>query len=211
MWYVIQVRTGSEDNIRLQCEKNISTNILKDCFIPYYEERKHLKGEWRTLKKILFPGYVFLDSEEWERLFMNLKQVSGLTKLLGIGDDVVPLTEEEVEFLTSFGGEDQVVPISEGIIENSKVIVMSGPLTGKEGYIKKIDRHKRKAYLELPMFGRIQRIQVGLEIVSKEIPPAGLKTCSFIDKIRLLQQTKESSRTNFTDVQEDILSNYKFN
>ena len=167
MWYVIQVRTGSEDNIRLQCEKNISTNILKDCFIPYYEERKHLKGEWRTLKKILFPGYVFLDSEEWERLFMNLKQVSGLTKLLGIGDDVVPLTEEEVEFLTSFGGEDQVVPISEGILENSKVIVMSGPLTGKEGYIKKIDRHKRKAYLELPMFGRIQRIQVGLEIVSK--------------------------------------------
>ena len=56
MWYVIQVRTGSEDNIRLQCEKNISPNILKDCFIPYYEERRHLKGEWRTLKKILFPG-----------------------------------------------------------------------------------------------------------------------------------------------------------
>ena len=102
-----------------------------------------------------------------ERLFMNLEQVSGLTKLLGTGDDVVPLTEEEVDFLTSFGGDDQVVPISEGIIENSKVIVMSGPLAGKEGYIKKIDRHKRKAYLELPMFGRIQRIQVGLEIVSK--------------------------------------------
>lgn len=167
MWYVIQVRTGSEDNIRIQCEKNISSDVLKDCFIPYYEERKHLKGEWKTQKKILFPGYVFLDSGELERLFMNLKQVSGLTKLLGTGDDVVPLTEEEVEFLTAFGGEDQVVPISEGIIENSKVIVMSGPLAGKEGYIKKIDRHKRKAYLELPMFGRIQKIQVGLEIVSK--------------------------------------------
>lgn len=167
MWYVIQVRTGSEDNIRIQCEKNISSDVLKDCFIPYYEERRHLKGEWKTQKKILFPGYVFLDSGELERLFMNLKQVSGLTKFLGTGDDVVPLTEEEVEFLTAFGGEDQVVPISEGIIENSKVIVMSGPLAGKEGYIKKIDRHKRKAYLELPMFGRIQKIQVGLEIVSK--------------------------------------------
>lgn len=69
MWYVIQVRTGSEDNIRLQCEKNISPNILKDCFIPYYEERRHLKGEWRTLKKILFPGYVFLDSEEFRASF----------------------------------------------------------------------------------------------------------------------------------------------
>lgn len=45
----------------------------------------------------------------------------------------------------------------------------------------------------------------------EEIPPARLKTCSFIGKIRLLQKTKESSRTNFTDVQADILRNFKFN
>ena len=44
---------------------------------------------------------------------------------------------------------------------------MSGPLQGKEGYIKKIDRHKRRAFLEMPMFGRVQKIQVGLEIVAK--------------------------------------------
>lgn len=167
MWYVIQVRTGSEDNIRIQCKKIISSDVLKDCFIPYYEEKKHLEGEWKIQKKILFPGYVFLDSEELECLFKKLKQVSGLTNLLGTGNDVVPLTKEEIEFLISFGGKDQVVSISEGIIENSKVIVTSGPLAGKEGYIKKIDRHKRKAYLELPMFGGIQKIQVGLEIVSK--------------------------------------------
>ena len=38
---------------------------------------------------------------------------------------------------------------------------------GKEGYIKKVDRHKRKARLELEMFGRMQEIVVGLEIVEK--------------------------------------------
>lgn len=167
MWYVIQVRTGSEENIKTQCKKIISSDILKDCFIPYYEEKKHLNGEWKIQKKILFPGYVFLDSEELEDLFKKLKQVSGLTNLLGAGDDVVPLKEREMEFLISLGGKDQVVSISEGIIENSKVFIMSGPLTGKEGYIKKINRHKRKAYLGLSMFGRIQKIQVGLEIISK--------------------------------------------
>ena len=57
--------------------------------------------------------------------------------------------------------------MSEGIIEHSQVKVMSGPLMGKEGYIRKIDRHKRKAWLEMEMFGRTQSIQVGLEIVAK--------------------------------------------
>ena len=101
------------------------------------------------------------------RLYSNLRQVTGLTKLLKTGDQVVPLTKEEVHFLKSFGGEEQVVAVSEGIIENSRVVVMSGPLLGKEGYIKKIDRHKRRAFLEMPMFGERQKVRVGLEIVSK--------------------------------------------
>ena len=167
MWYVMQVRTGSEENIQLQCQKDISSDILEDCFIPYYEEKKNIKGEWKTQRKILFPGYVFLDSRQVVRLYSNLQQVSGLTKLLKTGDEVVPLTKEEVHFLKTFGGEEQIVAVSEGIIENSKVIVMSGPLMGKEGYIKRIDRHKRRAFLEMPMLGQRQKIRVGLEIVSK--------------------------------------------
>ena len=167
MWYVIQVRTGSEENIQLQCQKDISSDVLEDCFIPYYEEKRSIKGEWKTQKKILFPGYVFLDSQEVVRLYSNLKQVSGLTKLLKTGDEVVPLTKEEVNFLKAFGGKERVVEISEGIIKNAKVMIMSGPLIGKEGYIKRIDRHKRRAFLEMPMFGRVQKIQVGLEIVAK--------------------------------------------
>ena len=98
-----------------------------------------------------------------------MKTVEGLTKLIGTGETIVPLSQEEVGFLKRFGGENQVVEMSEGIIEQSKVIVTSGPLKGIEGFIKKIDRHKRKAYLEIPMFGRIQNVQVGLEIISKRV------------------------------------------
>ena len=110
---------------------------------------------------------MFLDSRQVVRLYSNLQQVSGLTKLLKTGDEVVPLTKEEVHFIQPLGGEEQYVAVWEGIIQNSKVIVMSGPLMGKEGYIKRIDRHKRRAFLEMPMFGRVQKIQVGLEIVAK--------------------------------------------
>lgn len=93
--------------------------------------------------------------------------MTGLTKLLGTGQDVVPLTFGEIRFLQQFGKEEQIVEMSKGIIENDKIIVTQGPLKGNEGLIKKIDRHKRKAYLEIEMFGRKVETQVGVEIVEK--------------------------------------------
>lgn len=169
MWYVIQVRTGTEESIRLQCEAKISPNVLERCFIPCYEERRKVRGDWRTLQRILFPGYVFLITEEVEQLYMELKKVIGLTRLLGTGDEVIALTERETDFLRKFGGEEQVVKMSQGIIEGSRTRILSGPLTGMEGQIRKIDRHKRKAWLEVEMFGREQLVEVGLEIAMKTL------------------------------------------
>lgn len=169
MWYVVQVRTGMEERIRLQCEARIPEDILEKCFIFYYEEKKRINGKWTTQKKTLYPGYLFVVTEELETLHEELKHVEGLTKLIGTGETIVPLSQDEIDFLKRFAGENQVVEMSEGIIEQSKVIVTSGPLAGMEGFIRKIDRHKRKAYLEIPMFGRIQNVQVGLEIVAKTV------------------------------------------
>lgn len=169
MWYVIQVRTGTEENIRIQCIRKIPAEVLERCFIPYYEEKKRIQGEWTVQKKVLFPGYVFVVTGKMEKLYQSLKSVDGLTKLIGTGREVVPLTEEEKQFMLDFGGEEQVVPMSEGIIENSVTKILSGPLKGKEGLIRKIDRHKRKARLEVEMFGRKQEIEVGVEIVAKTV------------------------------------------
>lgn len=167
MWYVMQVRIGYEEKIMLQCQVKIPQTILQKCFIPRYEEKKHIQGKWQTHQKILFPGYVFVVTDNPQELQVYLKSIIGLTKLLGDDEGIVPLTESEIEFLKTFGGEEQVVKMSEGIIENSKVIIQSGPLSGWEAYIRKIDRHKRKAYLELEMFGKLRSVGVGLEIFTK--------------------------------------------
>lgn len=167
MWYVIQVRTGTEEEIQRQCETIIDKSVLEKCFIPKYEQERKYQGEWHTELKVLFPGYVFLISDEKEKLFFELKRVIGLTKMLGTGETIVPLMAEEVDFLLSFGRGEQVVEMSAGIIENDHVIITRGPLKGNEGLIRKIDRHKRKAWLEIQMFGRAMEMQVGLEIVRK--------------------------------------------
>ena len=167
MWYVVQVRSGTEHNIRIQCNKKIPDAIMERCFIPYYEEKKKQNGTWNTLQKVLFPGYIFMITEDVEKLFFHLKTIEGMTKLIGTGQDIIPLKEEEITFLKHFGGEEQIVSMSEGIIEGTQVIITSGPLMGMEGLIQKIDRHKRKAWLDLELFGRMQQVEVGLEITRK--------------------------------------------
>ena len=167
MWYVVQVRSGTEHNIRIQCNKKIPDTVMEKCFIPYYEEKKKQNGTWNTLQKVLFPGYIFMITEDVEKLFFYLKTIEGMTKLIGTGQDIIPLNEQEVFFLERFGGKEQIVTMSEGIIKGTQVIITSGPLMGMESLIKKIDRHKRKAWLNLEMFGKTQYVEVGLEITKK--------------------------------------------
>lgn len=170
--YVIQVRTGSEENIVIQCqriirEQNCEGSVLRKCFIPYYEKQRRYEGAWHTERKMLFPGYVFLVSDDPEQLKESLRSVIGMSRLLGIGDKIVPLTAEEVCVLQKLGGDSQIVEASMGVIEKDEIRITSGPLQGMEGCIKKIDRHKRLAWLEITMMGRIVETQVGLEIVEK--------------------------------------------
>ena len=94
--------------------------------------------------------------------------VIGLTKLIGTGDEIVPLVQEEIDLLMKIGTDKQLVEMSSGIIENDRVQILAGPLMGMEGNIRRIDRHKRTAYLEIEMFGRTVEMKVGLEIIRKE-------------------------------------------
>ena len=55
-----------------------------------------------------------------------------------------------------------------GYIEGDRIIITGGPLVGREGGIKKINRHHRVAQIEIDMFGQKQVVDVALEIVEKK-------------------------------------------
>lgn len=46
-------------------------------------------------------------------------------------------------------------------------LMISGPLMGKKSEIKKNDRHKRKAWVSVNLFGKERLIVVGLEVFQK--------------------------------------------
>lgn len=167
MWYAVQVMTGREEKVVSQCEKLIEGDILEECFLPRYERMKRYHKEWHREQALLFPGYVFMVSDKPNELYIALRRIPELTKLLGDSGSAVALYHEEVEFLLHFGRRKHVVEMSTGYIEGDRVTVVSGPMMGYEGKIKRIDRHKRIAVLLVPFFGREMEIRVGLEVVNK--------------------------------------------
>ncbi|MDE6432730.1 MAG: antiterminator LoaP [Lachnospiraceae bacterium] len=167
MWYVVQVMNGHEHKIAELCKTWLLAEN-EEVFVPMYERKKKIKGNWELKQAILFPGYIFFCTDDIEAVFVQLKDVKQLTKVLRTGEDFTPLHEAEVTFLQQFGRKEHIVEMSVGYIEGDRVVITSGPMMNWDGKVKKIDRHKKIAVLGVEFFGRMTDVTVGLEIVEKK-------------------------------------------
>lgn len=169
MWYVIQVIGGQEHVVIQEVEKLVNPETYKKVFIPQYEVKKKFGGAWKNRREILFPGYVFVETKTPRAFVKELHKTSRMAKVLHDGSEhFIPLAAEEKTTISAFlDGEDHVMKMSEGIIEGDQILILKGPLMNHTGLVKKIDRHKRLAYLEIYMCSRQLTIKAGLEIVKK--------------------------------------------
>ena len=166
-WYVIQVRTGSEQTACEKIRHRVPKKFWTDCFVPMAEIIHKRAGEYKRLLRPLFPGYLIVVSDDIEGTADALCHVSGFTRLLKAGKSFVALTEDEVVLLSAFSGESHCVSLSVGYIAGDRIVVTDGPLCGYEGLIRKIDRHKRIAEVEVSFMARPVITRMPLEIVSK--------------------------------------------
>ncbi|MBY9078353.1 antiterminator LoaP [Paenibacillus sp. CGMCC 1.18879] len=76
------------------------------------------------------------------------------------------IPDEEMSIILNLLNQEGVIEYSKVYIEGTKIHVVSGPLTGKEGIIKKIDKHKNRAKILLSMVNTAVLVDVGIELIS---------------------------------------------
>lgn len=175
MWYVVQVVGGRETSVVRKVQRLVDPSTYNECFVAKREVRKKYHGAWQLRQEVLFPGYVFVDTKTPERFQVELAKVPAMTKLLAGGDAegeqgkrFAPLSDDEQALIAAFiGDKTHVMRMSEGVIEGDETVILKGPLMDHIGLVKKIDRHKRLAYLDIPLLGRTVNVKVGLEIIRK--------------------------------------------
>lgn len=136
-------------------------------FIPRYIMKIRYRKAWHDVEKVLFPGYVFIDTDQIDEVMKALRGVPMFTRALCRAEQVAPITVAEQEFLQNMMNENDIVDLSEGFIIGDKVCVTRGALRNYTGAITKVDRHRRIAHLQIDLFGRPTPVQVGFAAVAR--------------------------------------------
>lgn len=130
-----------------------------------YQRMMRYRGQWHLEERPVLPGYIFLSGKEmaaWNQQMMRKDGTDG-------ENGSIFLRPCETPFLKHLCPKGNLVGMSRGIMKQGILTVTSGPLQGKEHLVRRVDRHKRTAEIEIPLEGRRQRITVGLEIYEKEV------------------------------------------
>lgn len=171
-WYVLFVFDGYEQKITDSINKHYNNESLV-AFLP--KKDKWFIGQGKRIKEsvLLFPGYVFIETHLTSGEFVALtKQFLGnsreIIRILCNGDaGDIAVKEHERLAWSHLLGKENCVETSVGFIENEKIYIEYGPLKGKEGMIKKLDRHKREAIIEMDFMGRMINVNVAVQLIKK--------------------------------------------
>ena len=168
MWYVIQVSTGRERAACDLIEQHVDGSLFAECFVPRRTVAFQVGDGWDTTTEPLFPGYVIVDTAHPRRLHSRLAALPDFLRLLDVDGDFLPLNDDEVAWIDGFTKRGhRVVDMSRAVVEGGIVRIMDGPLVGREAQVKRINRRKRRAILELSILGRTVEVPMGLEVVRK--------------------------------------------
>lgn len=167
MWYVIQVNSGNEHEIKDLLEAMKPADLSCECFIPLYEEVRRSGGKCRILFKKLFPGYVFIETDDVKGVFAVLREVPEFTKLLGGVEadgskNFIPIGDGDEAFMRTLF-EDGLMHVSYvHMTKNGRIDRITGPLANYKNHITKLEMRHRMAIVEAEMFGKKRKVRFGL-------------------------------------------------
>jgi transcriptional antiterminator NusG len=173
-WYAVHTYSGYENKAKKSLEDKIRLDGLQESFgeilIPVEQVVEMVKGERKTTKRKLMPGYILVQMELNDRSLSTVKNTPKVTGFVGAmaGQDPVPMRDIEVQRLTS--------QISEGILkpkarvafeEGDTVRVIDGAFTNFSGTVEEVNPEKGRVKVLVSIFGRSTPVELDFMQVEK--------------------------------------------
>lgn len=153
-WYLAQLKPGGLQQAREHLERQGF-----ETFMPLHNATIRRRGKLDTVKKPLFPGYLFVrvDVEQYLRPINATRGVSRLVSMDGKDPVRVPTTI--IVDLQSQTNDGDWLPKLEKFEIGQGVEIVSGPFAGFQARISAISEVDR-IFVLLDMIGRLTRISV---------------------------------------------------
>ena len=86
-WYVIHTYSGYEKKVRDNLERKVRSigleNVIERILVPEEDEIDIKDGQKRTVRRKVFPGYVFVEMEVNDRSWYVVRNTPGVTGFVG--------------------------------------------------------------------------------------------------------------------------------
>ena len=174
-WYVVHTYSGFENKVKKSLEERVKQEGLEDLvgeiLIPMEVVQEMVKGEKKTSKRKVFPGYILVNMEMTDATWNLVKGTPKVTGFVGSAKnprDVPSITDAEVQRLTMQISEGSLKPKPKvQFEEGDQVRVVDGPFSNFNGTVEEVKPEKGKVRVLVSIFGRATPVELDFMQVEK--------------------------------------------
>jgi len=171
-WYALRVVNGKEKKIKEFLDKLITTNNLtdriKNVILPVNKVYKVRKGKKYLIDKNFYPGYLLIETEIDGEIQHIIEKTTDVIGFLKDGKKTpTPLRKKEVDRILNQMDESKNVEIDVPYVVNEYVTITNGPFASFNGYITEIDNNKKRAKVNVKIFGRNTPVELEFHQITK--------------------------------------------
>lgn len=174
-WFVLRVIGGKERKIKEYLDKEIKRsgwdNVISQVLCPIEKVYKVQNGKKVMREKILFPGYMLIESKTGSltgAMISDIRAVTGVIHFLGKEH---PESLRKTEVNKMFGNLDDMaeddIQMLEPYIVGETIKIIDGPFNDFNGTIQEIDEDKKKIKAVVKIFGRDTPVELNYMQVQK--------------------------------------------
>jgi transcriptional antiterminator NusG len=168
-WYTVKVQNKREKSVseRLKLDMKRDFNEDINILIPTQNLLVIKNGKKVEDVNLLYPGYVFIETQAVDKLNHLIKSTVGATNVLkDTKGKAVVLRQSEVERMIGIK-EAPATTAPDLFTIGEKVMILEGPFQNFKGEIESIDKEKERIKVEVLLFGRKNMVDLAITDVVK--------------------------------------------
>jgi transcriptional antiterminator NusG len=164
-WYIVRAQANRErkvsERLLKEGEKGELSGVLGRVVVPLEKVFATKNGKKTQREKVLFPGYVFVETSAIGELKQVVKKIDGATGLLSDrAGNIQVIPENEVSRMIGLHEENKAKEFTDIFSIGDEVTVAEGPFASFKGNIEHIDKERGKIKVNVLIFGRPTSVEL---------------------------------------------------
>ena len=167
-WYVAHTYSGYENKVKMNLEKIVEnrglSHLIFDVRVPVETIVESDGGREREVESKIFPSYVLVKMIMTDESWHVVRNIRGVTGLVGPGSKPVPLTDEEAAAIIS----DEVTAAAPAAAAvGDTVDIVEGIFAGYSGKLTEISEDGREVTVLVSTVGRDMPINLDIKHIRR--------------------------------------------